>query len=152
VAATAGLTYTWTLPGTGSVTNGQGTSAITASWGSTAGSVSVKANNACGTSASKTLSVALSACRLAMEEEPNIDPAARIFPNPGTGLYQIVTENLDSDLAIAVYNMLGEKIGIQTVKNINGSHSVDLRHQPAGIYFVKLSAEGFTKDVKIIKQ
>ncbi len=87
-----------------------------------------------------------------MEEEPNIDPAARIFPNPGTGLYQIVTENLDIDLAIAVYNMLGEKIGIQTVKNINGSHSLDLRYQPAGIYFVKLSAEGFTKDVKIIKQ
>jgi hypothetical protein len=152
VTATAGLTYTWTLPGTGSVTNGQGTSAITATWGSTSGSVSLKANNACGRSASKTLSVALSACRLAMEEEPNVEPTARIFPNPGTGLFQIGTENLDSDLTIAVYNMLGEKIGIQTVKNINGSHSMDLRHHPAGIYFVKLSAEGFTKDVKIIKQ
>lgn len=152
LVATSGLTYTWTLPGTGTVTSGQGTSAITANWGTTAGSVSVKANNACGSSSTRTLAVALNACRLAMEEEPTVDPTARIFPNPGTGLYQIETENLESDLTIAVYNMLGEKIGIQTVKSMSGSHSLDLRQQPAGIYFVKLSAAGFTKDVKIIKQ
>ena len=152
VTATTGLTYTWTLPGTGSVTNGQGTSAITANWGSTAGSVSVKANNACGSSSTRTLAVALNACRLALNEESIVDPTARIFPNPGSGLYQIETENLEGDVTITVYNMLGEKIGIQTVKSISGSHSLDLRHQPAGIYFVKLSAAGFTKDVKIIKQ
>lgn len=150
VSEITGLTYTWTVPGTGSVTNGQGTSAISATWGITAGNIGLKANNACGSSGSKTLTVALNACRLAMEDEQTEEPSAKVYPNPGTGLFQIQTENISGESNIQVYNMLGELIHQQ--QNSSGNPSLDLRQQPSGLYFLRFSAGGFTRELKIIKQ
>ena len=42
VPAVAGVTYTWTLPGTGTLLTGQGTASITAKWGNTNGNVTVR--------------------------------------------------------------------------------------------------------------
>ncbi|MFN5323476.1 MAG: M12 family metallo-peptidase [Bacteroidota bacterium] len=61
VADSTVTSYNWTLSSTnGTVTTGQGTSAITASFtsGTTALTLSVTATNACGTSSARTLSIA----------------------------------------------------------------------------------------------
>ena len=58
VTPVAGLTYTWTVPGAASITAGQNTSAITATWGVTTGNVVAKAVNNCGSSNNSILSVA----------------------------------------------------------------------------------------------
>jgi len=60
VAVTGATSYTWTIPGSlGSITSGQGTTSITVDYvcGATAGLISVVANNACGSSLTRTLAV-----------------------------------------------------------------------------------------------
>ena len=60
ISAVAGATsYTWTLGGAGgSITGGQGTTAISTTWSSAViGTVSVTANNTCGSSSSATFTV-----------------------------------------------------------------------------------------------
>jgi len=58
-ASTTGATsYTWSVPAGASITNGQGTTAITVQWPNNSvvsGSICVTANNACGSSTSKCL-------------------------------------------------------------------------------------------------
>ena len=58
VAAVSGATnYTWTVPGTATLTAGQGTNSITVNFGSTGGNITVKAGNSCGTTATVALAV-----------------------------------------------------------------------------------------------
>jgi alpha-tubulin suppressor-like RCC1 family protein len=54
-----GLTYNWSVPSDASIVSGQGTTAITVNWGSTAGSVTVSETNSCGTGAIASLAVGL---------------------------------------------------------------------------------------------
>ncbi|MFM1745359.1 MAG: hypothetical protein RLZZ630_1296 [Bacteroidota bacterium] len=59
VTATSGMSYVWTVPSGASIVSGQGTSAISVQFSSTfgKGSISVVAQNTCGTSTSRTKSV-----------------------------------------------------------------------------------------------
>jgi subtilisin-like proprotein convertase family protein len=59
VTATSGMSYVWTVPSGASIVSGQGTSAISVQFSSTfgKGSISVVAQNNCGTSTSRTKSV-----------------------------------------------------------------------------------------------
>ncbi|MFD2246837.1 ice-binding family protein [Pontibacter ruber] len=50
-------TYTWTVPEGWSITAGQGTTRITVTMGTKSGNVTVRASNACGNSAAKSLAV-----------------------------------------------------------------------------------------------
>jgi hypothetical protein len=149
VPALAGLGYTWTVPGTGSVVSGQGTSAISANWGSTAGSLVVKATNACGSSANKTLAVALNACRPAVEED--VLSSLSLYPNPGQGRYNILTENLSGEIQVQVYNMLGSLVFETTDSDAASFKELNLDAQPSGVYLVKFRAGDFRKDMKVIK-
>ena len=54
--------YTWTVPSGSSITSGQGTTAITVSFGSTSGNVCVTASNDCGTSSASCTAVTVTAC------------------------------------------------------------------------------------------
>jgi hypothetical protein len=150
VVATTGLTYTWTMPGTGSVQTGQGTNAISATWGTAAGSVSVKANNACGSSANKTLAVALNACRPALDQD--VTPSLSLYPNPGTGKYALTTENLTGKMKVSVYNMLGTLVSEFSVEDSSLMTELNITNQPAGVYMVKFQSDSFRKDLKVIKQ
>ncbi|HOY96859.1 MAG TPA: MopE-related protein, partial [Catalimonadaceae bacterium] len=150
VAATAGLTYTWTMPGTGSIQSGQGTNAISATWGSAAGSVVVKANNACGSSGNRTLAVALNACRPALDQE--LTPSLSLYPNPGTGKFSLSAENLTGKMNVSVYNMLGTQIAEFSLEDASLMTEFNISEQPAGVYLVKFQSGSFRKDLKVIKQ
>ncbi len=54
----AGMTYTWTVPAEWQIVSGQGTSSLVVKVGNTAGAVTVKASNNCGTSTAQMLVVA----------------------------------------------------------------------------------------------
>ncbi len=61
VSPVAGATtYNWTLPAGATISSGSGTNSIVVSLGSNAGNISVTASNSCGTSASSTITIALS--------------------------------------------------------------------------------------------
>ena len=57
-----------------------------------------------------------------------------IYPNPSTGLFTI--NGLNEDSKILIYNSIGQQL-------INNSsldkNTIDLNHQPDGIYFIKIN-------------
>lgn len=63
IAAVSGATsYTWTVPSGASITNGQGTTSITVSFGTSSGNVSVTPSNTCGNGGSNNLAVTVNTC------------------------------------------------------------------------------------------
>ena len=150
VTNVAGLTYNWTLPTGASVLTGAGTNAITARWGSVAGSISVRAANACTTSSARSLSVALAACRNGLDEG-NLQPSFSLFPNPGNGRYQLMLHDVSGSLKIRVYNMLGTLVFESESEDAAEMKELNLTHQPSGIYLLKFTSEGFEKDMKVVK-
>ncbi|MCO5281341.1 MAG: hypothetical protein M9931_09865, partial [Chitinophagales bacterium] len=77
IATVSGATsYTWTVSGSGTIISGQGTTNATINWATTGGTytVSVTANNSCGNSSPRTLSVTVS----------SPPPAPTAIANPDT--------------------------------------------------------------------
>lgn len=155
--AIAGLTYTWTKPTSVTIASGQGTATMTANWGSVAGSVTVKASNACGTSATTSKSVAIAACKLALNDQENSEDALTgadlvVYPNPGSGIYQLKLSGLDSDGSVNIYNMQGKLILSQTLPGNTLQNSLDLTSQPIGTYLIRYQSESFHKEVMVVKE
>jgi uncharacterized protein (TIGR02145 family) len=57
VTEVQGITYNWTVPSGWTITDGQGSNSITVNAGTQSGTLSVTAQNACGTSAASTLAL-----------------------------------------------------------------------------------------------
>jgi hypothetical protein len=88
--------YTWTTPGSGSVTSGQGTTDATITFGSASGTVCVTAGNACGTSFSNCQAITVNSSVLNVPT-PTSSPAtcssccdgsATAAPSGGTAPYK----------------------------------------------------------------
>lgn len=61
-----------------------------------------------------------------------------LFPNPSSGIIQLlIPENINPS-QIEVYNTLGEKIMQHDASPSSGTITLDLQTAPSGIYFVKL--------------
>lgn len=151
VTNVAGLTYNWTLPSGATIVSGAGTNAITANWGTVAGTITVRAANACTTSSSRTLSVTLIACRPAFEEE-TVQPEFTLYPNPGTGQYSLSIKGLEGKGNIRVYNMLGSLVKEVQSEELSQLTQLNLMEQPSGAYLLKFNAGGFEKVMKVVKQ
>lgn len=74
------------------------------------------------------------------------DIGLRIYPNPSNGLLNITT-NLNSELQISIWNMLGKEVINTKITN----NLLDISHLPSGIYIVKVTEEGKIVPVKIVK-
>ena len=147
-------TYTWTVPTGASITSGQNTSSITANWGPVAGSVTVKAGNACGTFATgKALAVTLSiACREAVAE---VVEAVNLYPNPAVNSATLnFTSAKDSDYQIRVINALGQSVYSGEGKATQGANTLELNLEKlsSGLYIVQLVKEGSRQQVNLIKK
>jgi hypothetical protein len=75
-----------------------------------------------------------------------------IYPNPGNGLYsiEISGEIATAGLAIEVYDLLGSVV--YRGKTTAALTSIDLIHQPSGIYFIKVTGSGQSFNQRLIKQ
>ena len=71
----------------------------------------------------------------------------KIYPNPSTGIFTIVNENI---IKIEVYDLVGKLILKQ--ENEFGVSSFDLNQYPAGIYLIKiLNKNNQSNTIKLIK-
>ncbi|MBT3612591.1 MAG: T9SS type A sorting domain-containing protein, partial [Flavobacteriales bacterium] len=70
----------------------------------------------------------------------------RIFPNPTTGLINIYSEDIITELSIV--NNIGEEVPF---KNITTS-KLDMSHLPSGIYFIRLKVNNQIVNHKILLQ
>jgi hypothetical protein len=125
-------TFTWTVPNTSVITAGQGTTAMTATWGNAAGNVSVKANNACGSSGTRTKAVSLATCA---DENPNEASRAttiEAYPNPSNGQFTVRSENAGEYLLV---NSVGQVVEIIRL-NASNSFRYEVSGLSTGVYFL----------------
>jgi hypothetical protein len=134
--AVSGVTNTWTAPTGATITAGQNTASMTCTWGTAAGSVTVRGVNACGQSATRSKALTLLAC-IDEQEEGAIDNEVRaneiaIYPNPNSGTFAVRVQQAGS---YEVLNSLGQ---IQQVITINESAgSFEVTGLASGMYFVR---------------
>ncbi len=135
-----GLTYTWTLPAGATIATGLNTNAITSNWGSTGGVMTVRANNACGSSATVSKAISIISCM----QEQNDDATEKlsfdqdeimlkVFPNPNDGHFFIQSE-FQGDFEL--YNEVGQMINAFKLTSENG-FAFELEGLTTGFYFLR---------------
>jgi endoglucanase len=88
-------------------------------------------------------------------EMPQDLEEVKLYPNPGTGLYSLEVRLLRrQDLKVRVQNLYGQTLWEKAIpQTLSLDESLDLRHLPAGHYFMTLVlADGGVYSQKIVKQ
>jgi Zn-dependent metalloprotease/subtilisin-like proprotein convertase family protein len=153
-AAIAGLTYTWTVPAGANIASGQGTNSITVNWGTTQGNVSVKANNPCGSSSTRTFAVTLTACRemAEMTEETAVASLSiELYPNPGQGEFNLKFNGLNETANVRIYTVTGQIVQQFQVAANSQLAAFYLNDQADGIYFLRIETATEIKEIKVVK-
>jgi hypothetical protein len=161
VTNVAGLNYSWSVPDGAVITSGAGTNKITVTWGLVAGQVMVYAENSCGVSPTKKLSIKLGAA-VASEngiEDVITDALAKkpeVYPNPTRDKSTVVfyagaPAKYFIQLSDASGKILMQK---ETFANAGGnSISIDTKNLAAGIYLISIADEHDKRQhLKLVKQ
>jgi hypothetical protein len=139
-------TFTWTVPTGASITSGQGTTGITANWGAVAGNVTVVANNACGSSGSRALAVALATCINGNGSDAVRGVAFDVYPNPSNGMFTVRSEYAGEYLLM---NSVGQVIEVVRLNASNG-YRYEVRGLSNGVYFLNGTIANESVTEKII--
>ena len=151
IVAVAGATsYLWTVPTGATITAGQGTTSITVSFGTTAGSITVKAVNACGNSALARTFATTITCIETAGNNSNHAPVLgnnssltdlNVYPNPANEYFNIdFTSDIQKDVMVIVYDVLGNKVIEQKYPVLSGTNTIrtNFENYQSGIYMVRL--------------
>lgn len=66
----------------------------------------------------------------------------KVSPNPNNGTFTIQTSGIiTSKSEIEVYNMVGEKVYTEALRQAQGDNKIDISNQPAGIYLYRVVSE-----------
>ncbi len=150
-------TYTWTVPAGASIVSGQGTDAISVNFGAAGGAVKVKAGNACGFSALKSLTVAINCNKPAGSRgaEIEIENEFSIYPNPGQGQFFVsFTAAENAEFKISLTDITGREVYSTTqnaMANFN-EHQLSLDYILPGVYMVVFEMNGTRTVEKLVVQ
>jgi hypothetical protein len=72
----------------------------------------------------------------------------KVYPNPNKGNFTVTVEDPKSDIAIGVYNLLGEVVKTIETNSLKSTYSVDL-NVANGVYLVKVTNGGLTSTQKV---
>ena len=149
VTAIAGATtYTWTVPRQASIMSGQGTNTIVVKWGTTAGPVTVRAGNSCGSSNTASLSVSIP-CR---EINPIEIASPVIYPNPSSSSFTLkLPEEFDQPAIFNLHDLTGRRIQTEELKEgvLEFTFGDALE---AGIYFAQIISGNEKITIRIVRQ
>jgi len=142
--------YTWTVPTGSTITAGQGTNTITVTFGTRKGRVTVKANNGCGSSATRSININIT-CR-------ELDPSLRDFtitvnPNPANDILNLQIESyITSKYVIIMKDMSGKVVYVREREFGIGANveSIDVNNFTSGIYLLEILSNNTKYDDKII--
>ena len=84
-----------------------------------------------------------------IKEAENKQNEINVYPNPATEFIYITTTILVNNLNVAIFNMLGEKILVQTISSQQNEINID--NLLPGIYYVQIQLSNKTFTKKIIK-
>lgn len=82
------------------------------------------------------------------EKKTAANSLSKVFPNPGSDVFTVELEQVDTKARICVFDLLGNCI-LEKILVKNGREKIDLSSQSKGIYFVEINFEG-KKEVKKI--
>ena len=76
----------------------------------------------------------------------------RVYPNPTEGSFYINISTIDkNDMELEIFNLLGNRIYHQTVPAVDRYEGhIDLREEPSGMYFLRITMGGMVDHVNII--
>ncbi|MEP7264711.1 MAG: T9SS type A sorting domain-containing protein, partial [Bacteroidota bacterium] len=146
-------TYTWTIPGGTTITNGgQGTKIIDLKFSSTPATnmvVSVKASNACGTSAARSLSgIASSFCIRAGSSMSEINA----YPNPTKDLLNVdFSTDVDQDYVMTLIDVAGRVVYSESKTATAGSNNlkVDVKGLSSGVYMLNFRMGDANEQIRV---
>jgi hypothetical protein len=162
IAATAGLSYTWTVPSGASIVSGQGTASIVVNWGTANGSVVVRANNACGSSGNRTLAVTVVACRMGEFDNPfqtetseNPEPVFNAYPNPTSNLLNVVFSAEEGQAyQLVITDIAGKVVFEQNGTTVQTETKLEIMpgEWSTGMYFLNLrTGSDEMRSMKVLK-
>lgn len=155
---TGASTYLWSLPGGTTITSGQGTKDILATWGTNPASglnLSVNASNGCGTSANRILngiSISIAHCGPRFGDQGEIT-GLNVYPNPASDRATVVfTSTEGADFNIKMVDVSGRTIMTERGTATNGlnQREVNVSQMSAGIYFVVIETNNVVEQIKMI--
>jgi len=149
VTGVAGIIYEWTVPSQDTITSGQGLDSIAVTW-HVAGAVSVKAGNACGTSAAVTKSVAVTAGIINPVEEKFALVTATLYPNPANDAAKLQINGFSGKVAVTITDLTGKTVWRQA-GIANGSYTLPLANLASGVYIVTIRDNKYIKSIKLVK-
>ncbi len=71
----------------------------------------------------------------------------KLYPNPSQGTFTIVTPDAHYPLALAVYSLSGKQVHAESITS--ASQLIDLPQLSKGLYFLRVSGEGFVWNGKL---
>jgi hypothetical protein len=143
--------YTWSVSSTlATIVSGQGTRTITLQTqpGFTATTLSVLASNCVGTGSRTT--IYLQSRQLVRAVEDASDIAFKVFPNPNTGIFNVLVPSMEQDAVLEVYSMDGRKVGSWIIPAHTTQQQIDLDNAAPGIYQLRYSYGIEAKCVKVV--
>jgi len=92
----------------------------------------------------------LDCSQMAVDDMPkNI---AQIYPNPTTGIVNILTKNSFDKISVSLMDLSGRIIQTEQLSMNGNSTSIDISTKPAGVYVLKIVTPGDSQSFKVIKQ
>ena len=153
--AIAGVTFNWVVPVGATITNGQGTAAITVNWGTVAGNVLVSAGNICGLSGNRAKMVGLLSCSTTItmaqaekvpEDQVNDHLEVKLWPNPARDVLMVTLNEFvpNQKMELTLMQADGKIQQLQSlVPTIRGQQvRMDVSRAAAGYYILSVKQSG----------
>jgi hypothetical protein len=150
VAVASATSYTWTVPAGAQIKTGQGTRTIKVRFGNSAGNITVKANNGCGSSPLRTLAIAMP-CRESEDGllENNFD--ITVYPNP-TGMqftFRIDAPGIDK-YNLRIFDLTGRMV--ESFENLSVKEKFSCGDKlKSGIYIGEIMLGDTRRLLRLIK-
>jgi hypothetical protein len=144
-AVSGATTYLWTAPAGSTIASGQGTTSVTVTFGTSSGTLSVRAGNACGYGNPKNKSITVNCT-----QRPELSTAAEaqhatLYPNPATENVTVTFNTSQaSQYTIRLIDMTGRIIFSEKGKSAEGSNRLEfgVADYAKGVYCFILEQEG----------
>jgi subtilisin-like proprotein convertase family protein len=140
--------YKWTGPSGAVIASGQGTTASTIHFGSSAGNVTCVAKNSCGSKGTAFFPISMT-CR-SMESILPFD--ANISPNPAFGkTYLNIVKGANKTASVTIVDAIGKTRLQQEIElGLGNEVELDLSSLAAGIYLVEVRADDHNKILRLV--
>jgi hypothetical protein len=159
IASVPGATsYSWTITGGATITYGAGTNLIKVKFTTATSNsqlISVTANNACGTSIARTITVSVNlSCKTAADDNVSDENGFYIYPNPVNKIANIVVDGkLIKESDIGIYDIIGKSYPVNVIDiSTNNGAELDLSNLSKGVYMIRVKVEEMYRIFKVVKE